>query len=245
MNSAAPIRISSSSPGPPATICRSPCAASRSTASCLDKRYGGKLDGQALEFLGYLRDRRHAYGSSGARSAHLHAGHQARWPRRNRRCQRSLAATLASLSGAIAESRATVTCGPLPSVRMHEHPPPAVISEPDRQCDQIPKTGLAPLVHVSAERQNGSWVFSVRDNGIGIEPEYKEQVFGLFKRLHTSDEYSGTGIGLAICQRIVERYTAESGSNPNPARDPISASPSPSEEARRRRTSSHSDRGGR
>jgi light-regulated signal transduction histidine kinase (bacteriophytochrome) len=46
----------------------------------------------------------------------------------------------------------------------------------------------------------------VRDNGIGLESKYKEHIFGLFKRLHTSDEYSGTGIGLAICQRIVERY---------------------------------------
>jgi light-regulated signal transduction histidine kinase (bacteriophytochrome) len=50
------------------------------------------------------------------------------------------------------------------------------------------------------------WDFAIRDNGIGIEPEYKESIFGLFKRLHTSDEYSGTGIGLAICQRIVDRY---------------------------------------
>jgi signal transduction histidine kinase len=61
-------------------------------------------------------------------------------------------------------------------------------------------------VHVSAERRNGYWIFSVQDNGIGIEPEYKEKIFGLFKRLHSGDEYSGTGIGLAICHRIVERY---------------------------------------
>jgi light-regulated signal transduction histidine kinase (bacteriophytochrome) len=63
-----------------------------------------------------------------------------------------------------------------------------------------------PVVHVTAERQEGEWIFAVRDNGIGIDPEYKERIFGLFKRLHTSDEYSGTGIGLAICQRIVDRY---------------------------------------
>ena len=64
----------------------------------------------------------------------------------------------------------------------------------------------APLIHLGAERSKANWVFSIRDNGIGIAPEYQERIFGLFKRLHSGDEYSGTGIGLAICQRIVERY---------------------------------------
>ena len=62
-----------------------------------------------------------------------------------------------------------------------------------------------PEVHIGAKRQNGHWIFAVSDNGIGIDPEYKENIFGLFKRLHTSDEYSGTGLGLSICQRIVDR----------------------------------------
>jgi signal transduction histidine kinase len=61
-------------------------------------------------------------------------------------------------------------------------------------------------VHVAVELRNGHGIFTVSDNGIGIAPEYKENIFGLFKRLHHSDEYSGTGIGLAICQRIVDRY---------------------------------------
>jgi light-regulated signal transduction histidine kinase (bacteriophytochrome) len=62
-----------------------------------------------------------------------------------------------------------------------------------------------PEIRVSAERRPEEWLFSVKDNGIGIEPEYSQQVFGIFKRLH-GQAYEGTGIGLAICQRIVERY---------------------------------------
>jgi light-regulated signal transduction histidine kinase (bacteriophytochrome) len=59
---------------------------------------------------------------------------------------------------------------------------------------------------VTAERRGGEWLFAVQDNGIGIDPQYKERIFGIFKRLHTNRKYSGTGIGLAICQRLIERY---------------------------------------
>ena len=62
-----------------------------------------------------------------------------------------------------------------------------------------------PRVIIAAKQDGSHWLFSVEDNGIGIEADYREQIFGIFKRLHTSDAYSGTGIGLAICQRIVER----------------------------------------
>jgi signal transduction histidine kinase len=64
---------------------------------------------------------------------------------------------------------------------------------------------LPPRIHVSAAQRNGEWCFAVADNGIGIEPEYHQMIFGVFKRLH-GKAIPGTEIGLAICQRVVERY---------------------------------------
>jgi Histidine kinase-, DNA gyrase B-, and HSP90-like ATPase len=63
-----------------------------------------------------------------------------------------------------------------------------------------------PQIRVRAEHRATEWLFSVEDNGIGIDPHYREQIFGIFKRLHSPTEYPGTGIGLAICQKIVQRY---------------------------------------
>jgi light-regulated signal transduction histidine kinase (bacteriophytochrome) len=64
----------------------------------------------------------------------------------------------------------------------------------------------APRIHISAVRRGASWRFSIQDNGIGIDAQYREKIFGVFKRLHNDRKYSGTGIGLAICQRVVDRY---------------------------------------
>ena len=63
-----------------------------------------------------------------------------------------------------------------------------------------------PLVHITAEKRESEWLFSVRDNGIGIDPGYRQHTFAVFRRLHNAAKYSGTAIGLAICKRIIERY---------------------------------------
>jgi light-regulated signal transduction histidine kinase (bacteriophytochrome) len=64
-----------------------------------------------------------------------------------------------------------------------------------------------PCVHISAARDaENKWMFSVKDNGLGMEPQYFERIFGMFQRLHKREEFSGTGIGLAICKKIVERH---------------------------------------
>ena len=118
----------------------------------------------------------------------------------------ALDASLTGLAGAIEEAGARVSHDPLPSVPVHGTHLQQLFQNLIGNAIKYRNPERPPIVHVSAERQNGSWVFSVTDNGIGIDPAYKENIFGLFKRLHRNDEYSGTGIGLAICRRIVERY---------------------------------------
>jgi PAS domain S-box-containing protein len=113
---------------------------------------------------------------------------------------------IANLGGAITESGAVITFDKLPAVSVHSTHMRQLLQNLIGNAIKYRSEDRAPAVHIGAERQDGCWLFTVRDNGIGIQPEFREQIFGLFSRLHNADRYSGTGIGLAICQRIVERY---------------------------------------
>jgi len=172
----------------------------------LASRYGGELEGEASEFLDYLR--------TGAVRMQVLVRDLLEYTQVGRLDTRSepvnsaeaFDSALANLGGAIRESGAAVTSDALPQVRAHPTHLRQLFQNLIGNAIKYRRPDRKPAVHVSAREQSGSAIFSVRDNGIGIEPEYGEQIFGLFKRLHTGDKYSGTGIGLAICKRIVERY---------------------------------------
>jgi PAS domain S-box-containing protein len=170
----------------------------------LARRYQGKLDAAADEFIAYAVDGANrmqrlindllAYSRVGTRAK----------PIEPTDCTAVLDQALANLKAAIEMSGAVVTHGPLPTV----------IAD-DLQLVQLLQNLIGnaikfhvekpPCIHVSAEQKGNEWVFSVRDNGIGIDPHYAERIFVIFQRLHTREEYPGTGIGLAICKKIVER----------------------------------------
>jgi light-regulated signal transduction histidine kinase (bacteriophytochrome) len=118
----------------------------------------------------------------------------------------TLDGALQNLSRVIAESGARITAEPLPPVRMHATHLQQIFQNLVGNALKYRSADRIPEIHIGVERRGEYWVFSVADNGIGIDPQYKETIFGLFKRLHHSAEYAGTGIGLAICQRIVDRY---------------------------------------
>lgn len=116
-----------------------------------------------------------------------------------------LESTIKRLETAVQESAVIITHDPLPTLS-------ADAAELGLLFQNLILNGIkfhgdeVPRIHVSSQRRNGEWLFSVRDNGIGIEPEYREKIFVIFQRLHSRSEYPGTGIGLAIAKKIVDRH---------------------------------------
>jgi PAS domain S-box-containing protein len=172
----------------------------------LSRRYKGKLDTDADEFIAFAVDGAArmqrliqdllAYSRVGSKGMDL----------LDISSEDALQQALVNLRGAIEESGARVTHDPLPTVLADEMQLIQLFQNLVANAIKYQKPGI-PLVHISAVRNGGKkLLFSVRDNGLGIDPQYFERIFGLFQRLHKREEFAGTGIGLAICKKIVERH---------------------------------------
>ena len=171
----------------------------------LAKRYKGKLDQDADEFIGYAHDGAVrmqrlindllAYSRVGTRGKKFEEVN----------LETALAEALDNLKVAIRENKAVVTHDPLPTVYGDNGQLAQVFQNLIDNAIKF-RGEKPPRVHISASGRENECVCSVRDNGIGIAPEYFDKVFALFQRLHTRKEYPGTGIGLSICKRIVERH---------------------------------------
>jgi signal transduction histidine kinase len=120
-------------------------------------------------------------------------------------CEEVLDQVLANLRAAIEENRAVITHDPLPAIPADEGQMVQLLQNLISNAIKF-RSAETPRIHVTAKLEGGEWVFSVKDNGIGIEPQFHQRIFVIFQRLHGREEYPGTGIGLAICKRVVDRH---------------------------------------
>ena len=176
-----------------------------SYAQLLERRYKDQLTGDAIDFIQYIVD--------GVTRMHALLNDMLSYSRINEsqsrvidpaHCEVALKTAIMNLEATIRDSGASVTCETMP-----------VIIADELQLTQVfqnligngikYRSAEPPRIHISARRTDSDWIFSVRDNGIGIDPKYHERIFGIFKRLH-GKELPGTGMGLAICKRIIERH---------------------------------------
>jgi PAS domain S-box-containing protein len=172
----------------------------------LSRRYKGKLDADADEFIAFAVDGAGrmqrliqdllTFSRVGTKGSHLlHTS-----------SEDALQQALINLRGAVEDSGALVTHDPLPAVLADKTQLTQLFQNLVGNAIKYQNPGV-PRVHISAARNGGKqWSFAVKDNGLGIDPQYFERIFGMFQRLHKREEFAGTGIGLAICKKIVERH---------------------------------------
>jgi PAS domain S-box-containing protein len=172
----------------------------------LSRRYKGKLDADADEFIAFAVD-----GASRMQRLIQDLLTYSRVGTKGQdmldvSSEDALQQALINLRGAIEDSGALVTHDPLPAVLADEMQLVQLFQNLVGNAIKYQSPGI-PKVHISASRNGpNKWVFSVKDNGLGIDPQYFEKIFGMFQRLHKREEFAGTGIGLAICKKIVERH---------------------------------------
>ncbi len=170
------------------------------------RRYRAQLDSTGQEFLGFV--------NAGAKRmerlvhdllAYSRIASLAEESSEQTNAQHPLETAILNLAEAIRQSGAQITYSALPIVRMREVHLQQLFQNLIGNAIKY-RQEETPQISIGSAKQGNRWVFTVKDNGIGIPAQYQEKIFGIFKRLHGNDQYSGTGIGLAICQRIVERY---------------------------------------
>jgi PAS domain S-box-containing protein len=172
-------------------------------AQLLASRYGGRLDSEADEFIGFIVNAGKQMGQLlDALLEYSRSGEIIDKPRLLQAGE-ALDSALANLRAEIEETGADITRGPLPAIVIDELHLRQLFQNLVGNALKY-RSAAPPKVHVSAEQRGDEWLFSVHDNGIGIEPRHHDRIFGVFKRLHGA-EYPGAGIGLASCRRIVER----------------------------------------
>jgi len=171
----------------------------------LGQRYGGKLDKDADDFIRYAVD--------GANRMLALINDLLSYSRISTRgkvfeptdTEAVLARVHANLLAMIEETGTILVHDPLPTVKADETQMVQLFQNLVQNAIKF-RRDEAPRIHVAAQREGDEWVFSVRDNGIGIDAQYFDRIFVIFQRLHGKEEYPGTGIGLAVCKRIVERH---------------------------------------
>ena len=173
----------------------------------LERRYGDKLDASAKEYIHYT--------VQGAKRMEMLVRDLLAYTQAADISNEEIPAVnamvvldkvLLNLKPAINESLAVVSCPALPEVQVKEVHLTQLFQNLIGNAIKYRRAHVPSRLEITCEEADGFYQFCFADNGIGIPCEYQKQIFGIFKRLHTSDQYSGTGIGLAICQRIVERY---------------------------------------
>jgi PAS domain S-box-containing protein len=173
----------------------------------LARRYKGKLDSDADEFIAFAVDGASrmqrliqdllAYSRVGTQGSDL----------RDISSEDALQQALVNLRGAIKESGALVTHDSLPAVLADETQLTQLFQNLVGNAIKYQSPGVLPKVHIAAAMNGGKkWIFSVQDNGLGIDSQYFEKIFGMFQRLHKREDFAGTGIGLAICKKIAEQH---------------------------------------
>jgi PAS domain S-box-containing protein len=172
----------------------------------LERRYGDKLDSDAREFMDFIVEGATrmkqliedllAYSRVGTRGKEL----------RPVQARDALDRALANLRATIEASGAEVTHDALPEVSADDTQLTQLLQNLVGNAIKFRKKDEPARIHVGVESLHDEWRFTVSDNGIGIEPQYFERIFMVFQRLHTRDEYPGTGIGLAICKKVVDRH---------------------------------------